>query len=532
MVGRFLRLRWALVRGGFRAGNTAQRVGAILNAILGLAAGVGGFFAGIGLGFLGDPWQSMVVQLGLGLVFLGWIIGPITIAGTDAAMDPAKFGLLPLTRRDLALGLGASALVGPGGLATSLMLVGVVIGLAQSVAGVPLLVVGALLFLLLCAMGSRFLVSLVGLGLRKRGTRDVMAVAVPLAVIVLTQLPNIIAQTTSRQSADQLRRELEIGSSITRWFPSSFAVETMLVGHSGRLLPGLLELLGGVAVLVPIGFAWSMLLRKVMVNPPVSDGPVKALKADKAWVPRVLQRFRPRVRAVAGKDLKLMFREPAQRVQVVLIGIFGLAALVVPMILLRGQPLAVFIIVGVALLVGMSNGNMYGYDGSSMWVNVAAGDDAAGDILGKLLARVLVFVPVLAVASAVMALMLEPSLLLSVVGLTVGMGLVVLGLACVQSVMAPYPVTYSEDSLMATNQGSMMAVVMQFVAFPVIAVLVGPFLAVAMIKHASPLLASLAGLGSMLVGALACWGGYKLAAAFGRNRQPELLVQISKRAEA
>lgn len=170
MVGRFLRLRWALVRGGFRAGNTAQRVGAILNAILGLAAGVGGFFAGIGLGFLGDPWQSMVVQLGLGLVFLGWIIGPITIAGTDAAMDPAKFGLLPLTRRDLALGLGASALVGPGGLATSLMLVGVVIGLAQSVAGVPLLVVGALLFLLLCAMGSRFLVSLVGLGLRKRGT--------------------------------------------------------------------------------------------------------------------------------------------------------------------------------------------------------------------------------------------------------------------------------------------------------------------------------------------------------------------------
>lgn len=532
MVGRFLRLRWALVRGGFRAGNTAQRVGAILNLILGLLAGLGGFIVGVSLRFIPDPWQAMVLQVGLALVFLGWVVGPITIAGTDAAMDPAKFGLLPLTRRDLALGLGASALVGPGGLATSLMLVGVVIGLAKSVVGFPLLLMGALLFLLLCALGSRFLVSLVGLGLRKRGTRDVMAVVVPLAVIVLTQLPNIIAQTTSRQSVDQLRRELEVALSVTRWFPSSFAVETMLAGHSGRLLPGLLEALGGLAVLVPIGLLWAVLLRKVMVNPPVSDGPVKALKADRPWVRGVLRRFRPRVRAVAGKDLKLMFREPAQRVQVILIGIFGLAALVVPMILLRGQPMAVFIIVGVAVLVGMSNGNMYGYDGSSMWVNVAAGDDAAGDILGKLMARVVVFVPVLGMAAVVMALVMEPGLVVSVVGLTVGTGLVVLGLACVQSVIAPYPVTYSEDSLMSKNQGSMIAVVMQFVTFPVIGVLIGPFLALAMVKHSSVVLASLGGLGALVVGALGCWGGYKLAAAYGRNRQPELLQQISKRAEA
>lgn len=531
MVGRFLRLRWALVRGGFRAGNTTQKVGAILGALFGLFAGVAGFIMGVSLRLMEAPWQAMAVQLGLGLVFLGWLLGPITIAGSDAAMDPARFGLLPLTRRDLALGLGASALVGPGGLGTSLMLLGVVIGLANSPVGVPLVLAGALLFLLLCAMSSRFLVSLVGLGLRKRGTRDVMAVAVPLAVIVLSQLPNIITQVTSHQSAAQNEQQLWLAAGVTRWFPSSFAVQTMLAGHSGGLLPGLLELLGAVGILVPIGFAWAVLLRTVMVNPPVSDGPVKALKADRPWVPRVLQQFRPRVRAVAGKDIKLAFREPAQRVQVIMLGIFALAAVVVPMILLRGEPLAAFIVVGVALLVGMTNGNMYGYDGSSMWVNVAAGDDAAGDILGKLLARILVFIPPLAVAAVVSSLMLAPSLTVGVAGVAVGAALVALGLACVQSVVAPYPVTYSEDSLMAKNQGSFLAVVVQFVTLPVIALASGPFLALAMVHHQSMWIPSVAGLGALAVGALGCWGGYCLAASIGRNRQPELLQQVSKRAE-
>ena len=162
MVGRFLRLRWALVLGGFRVGNLTQKIGAILGAVMGLAVGVGGFAIGIALRWMPDPWQGFVVQIGLALAFLVWLLGPITVAGTDAALDPAKFSLLPLTRRDLALGLGASTLVGPGGLATALMLVGAVIGLSDSPLGVPVLVLGALLFLVMCALISRLVVSRVG----------------------------------------------------------------------------------------------------------------------------------------------------------------------------------------------------------------------------------------------------------------------------------------------------------------------------------------------------------------------------------
>ena len=532
MVGRFLRLRWALVLGGFRVGNLTQKIGAILGAVMGLAVGVGGFAIGIALRWMPDPWQGFVVQIGLALAFLVWLLGPITVAGTDAALDPAKFSLLPLTRRDLALGLGASTLVGPGGLATALMLVGAVIGLSDSPLGVPVLVLGALLFLVMCALISRLVVSLVGLGMRKRGTRDVMAVAIPLVVIVMSQLPNIIAQTTSRQSAEQLQREVEIAAGVTRWLPSSFAAEAMLAGHSGVVGRGLLEVAGGALLLVPIVFAWGVLLRRVMVNPPVSDGPVKGVSADKPWVPAVLRGFRPRVRAVAGLDLKTMFREPAQRVGLIVLGIFALAGLVVPMVLLRGEPLAAFIIVGVALLVGMSNANMYGYDGSSMWVNVAAGDDAAGDILGKLLARILVYLPVLGLASIVMALVLAPSLVVSVLGLSLGAGLACLGLACVQSVIAPYPVIYSQDSLMAQNQAGFLAVVLQFVVFPVLGIAIGPFVVLSMLYRESAWIPSVSGLGALAVGALLCWGGCRLAAAYGRNRQPELLQAISKRAEA
>ena len=531
MVGTFLRLRWALMLAGLRAGNWTQKISAILSIIFGVMAGMGGFGLGLLAHQMVDPWQLPAVRLILGMIFLVWVIGPITIAGSDASMDPVKLVLLPLKQRDLALGLGAATLLGPGGLATILTLTGLTIGLRGSLVGLPLLVLGAALFTLLCVMTSRLVLSVVGMGLRKRGVRDVMAVAVPLAIIVLSQLPNIINQLVVRQNKQTLLEWLQVAATVTRFLPSSFAAETIVAGHEGRLLRGLLEFVVGLLLVAGMTWLWGKLLAHVMTSPPATEGS-KGVTQKKSVFALVLARLHPRARAVASKDIKLMLREPAQRVGLIMLGLFALAAVVVPMIFLRQYPLAAFIVCGIGLLVSMTNANMYGYDGSSHWVNVAAGDDARRDLLGKLVARILLMVPPLLVASLASALVIAPQYTMAVVGISLDFSLVGLGLATFQSVLTPYPITYSEDTLMAKNQGSFGAVVSQFVAFPVLGIFVGPFVGLAFGFGDNAWIPSVAGMGAAVAGALGCWLFWWLGVRFSAGRQPELLAAISKRAEA
>lgn len=532
MVGHFLRLKIALIIAGFRTGNIPRIIGTVFALLLGLVAGVGGLVAGILLRSVPAPWQTIVLQLGMALVLLVWIIGPLLIAGSDTAMDPVKFTLLPLNKRQLATGLGVSALVGPGGVATVLTMVGVTIGMVRANAGLPMVVLGAAMFTLLCAILSRLIISLVGLGMRKRGTRDALAVALPLMIVVLSQLPNIISQVAMARGAEQTEAGFTTAAGISRFLPSSFAAETILAGRDGHLVRAVLELLAGVLVIVVLGWLWTLLLQRVMTSPPTTGAATSSTRQATLPFASVLRRFRPRVRAVAAKDIILMFREPSQRIGVIIIVVFGLAAVIVPGILLRDFPLASYIVAGVGALLGLTFANMYGYDGSSHWVNVAAGDDARSDLLGKLLARVLVFTPALVVLAAALPLVIVPRLVISVVGITLGVWFVTMGLAVVQSVVAPYPVVYSEDSLMATNQGSFQAFVAQLVAFPVLGVVAGPFVALAMLNVDHPVWPTVAGVGAALVGAVAMWALWLLAVRYSSGRQPELLGMISKRAEA
>ncbi|MGA4670632.1 hypothetical protein ACPCG0_12710 [Propionibacteriaceae bacterium Y1923] len=532
MVGHFVRLKVSLIIAGFRTGNLPRIIGSVFGLLLGLAAGVSGLVLGIALRWVPDPWQGLVVHLGLALVLLVWILGPMLIAASDAAMDPVKLTLLPLSKRQLASGLAAAALVGPGGLATVLTMVGLVIGLAARPVDVPLVVIGAVLFTVTCAMVSRLVISLVGLGLRRRGIRDVLAVAVPLVVVLLSQLPNLISQFAVHQGAAAAEHVLAQVARVTRFLPSSFSAEVLLAGHDGRWLRGLVELAGGLALVALVGWLWSLVLTRVMTSPPASGGSDRSTRALKLPFAPVLARLRPRVRGVAAKDIILMFRDPTQRVGVIILVVFGLAAIVVPAVLLRDLPAASFIVAAVAWILGLTYTNMYGYDGSSHWVNVAAGDDARSDLLGKLVARLLVYTPVLALMAVALPLVIEPKLVVSVLGITLGVWFVSIGLGVLQSVIAPYPVAQSEDSLMATNTGTFTAFVAQLVAFPVLGVACGPFLAIAMLTLDHPVWPSLAGLGGALVGALVMWGLWAFAVRFSAGRQPELLGQISKRAEA
>ncbi len=537
MVGRFLRLRLALFKAGFRTGSTATTIGTVLGLLWAVVSGLTGLVVGVALRWAPPEVIQILVPAGLAVIYLVWLVGPVTVAGTDAAMDPVKFVLLPLTRRDLASGLAAAGLLGPGGIATTLTVFGLVIGLAPLDLGLIGVLLGGLLFLALCVLSSRCLVSLVGMGLRQRGVRDVLAVAIPLTIILLGQLPNIIQNIARAAGTDASVAFGRAALSVLRYSPSSFAAEAMLAGHRGEVVRPLVEVVAGVVLCVLIGAAWSVLLRRVMTTPPGVAGAAKAQRSGRFPTRALLPQLSPRAGAVADKDLTLLVREPAQRLQLIMAVIFGLGVGIVPGIVAvaSSEPLPKelgFIAVGLGLFLGMFNSNLYGYDGSSMWVNVAAGDDAHADLAGKLVARLLVFTPIVVVAALVLGLTVSPRLLPATVGCAVGSWLLSLGLALLQSVLAPYPIVVSEDSAMARSQGSFQAVIAQFVAFPVLGILIGPLVLAGVLWGTNPLVSVAVGVGGLLVGALGLYAGFRWAVAYAAPRQPELLQQVSKRAEA
>ena len=93
-------------------------------------AGLAGLVGGVALRWAPDDVRQLIVPIALAVVLLIWLVGPITVAGSDASMDPVKLVVLPLSRRQLVIGLTLSALIGPGGLATVPAVVGLVIGTA------------------------------------------------------------------------------------------------------------------------------------------------------------------------------------------------------------------------------------------------------------------------------------------------------------------------------------------------------------------------------------------------------------------
>ena len=63
-------------------------------------------------GFADEPrYAVMAAAFGGGVLVLGWLLLPLVFFGVDETLDPARFALLPLSRRTLVTGLFAAALI-------------------------------------------------------------------------------------------------------------------------------------------------------------------------------------------------------------------------------------------------------------------------------------------------------------------------------------------------------------------------------------------------------------------------------------
>jgi ABC-2 type transport system permease protein len=526
----FIRLKGRLIANGLRGGGK-RVVGTVLAAIYGAILAVAGFAALATAGGRGADSAVVAILFGAALA-VGWAIFPLLGFGSDETLDPTRLELLPLSRRDLMTGLLAASLVGIGPLATLAALAGGIAGFAPPGPGAVLVVAAVLVQFVLCVALSRAIVTALSAALRSRKGRDLRVILVTL-VALLPQLLRFVF-VPAHASLHSLRPV----ANVVGWLPLALPMRAMVAAADGRPLTALGELTLGALTVVALGWWWAQSLERIATAPEPAARPAASSASSEAPDPRADPLFgsllawlpRNRTGAVAAREIRVSWRDPRRRVQVLSTVLFPF--LVMAGILARGvshRPSLVYAaLLAVALGGGRAN-NQLGMDGRAWWVHEASGADWQSDFGGKNLSLAFTSLPITVVVAVVLAgLSGGWSQLLPVVLLGVALCEVQLGIGNVVSVRAPWAVPASRSNAWAANTGQgCFAGLIGLLALFVMGLLAVPAIVAIIAVRASTgrLLIALA---SLVYGYCLWRLGSWIAVRDANRRGPELLATLSE----
>jgi ABC-2 type transport system permease protein len=306
----------------------------------------------------------------------------------------------------------------------------------------------------------------------------------------------------------------------------------MVDASDGHYVASVSRLLAS-AVFVALFLAlWSWALERVSTtaDPIAGGGRVGRAVLFPRWMTFLP---RNRVGAVAAREVRYLMRDPKRRVAL----LPTLLMPFLPLLTTLGEgghasataPFAALLTTFVAAQLTL---NQFGLDGSAYWTNVAAGNDPEADLTGKNLATVITTLPlVTAVALVLAALGGGWAYVPAVLGLSLAVLAIELGIGNVVSVRAPQGVPESRSNLWANNTGQgCIAGLVSLLALVAVGVLVVPIaiaVGVALSRTATALIVVVPA--SIAYGGVVWWLGRRSAVRWVWWRQPELLDAISVR---
>jgi ABC-2 type transport system permease protein len=401
VVGELIRLKFAI-----------QRHTLSWKRVLGLVLGVVGALATWVAVLVAAPSaRSDVLLFMLAAWLVGWLVGPILTSGA-AVLRPEYFTLLPLSPRRLGVGLLASVFVGVGAAVTAaavLALVGYAVvtavpDIASVAAAVGIAVVGAALLLVFTVALSRVAYALLGAAMRTRMGVEIAAIQYGLLLAsmfvgwvivspVVSALPVFLRDGFGASGV----------SGVLALFPSSWpllAVDAVAAGD----LASAMGLIGALALVT----ALVVLAAVALLTPYVGNRTVR--RRTRPWGSRVLTRGRllpgTPLGAVVGKELRTWWRDPWRSLEVrssiwfgIFVAIYGVIAGIPQLAGLAG--------IAVALMVGLSGANLFGQDGTALWLLMVGQSPRAvrADIRGRQIGLVVALgVPAFGLSTLMMAL--------------------------------------------------------------------------------------------------------------------------------
>ena len=448
MVGVFVRLKLTLLRNSLRR-NSHQVVGlvAALAVSLPLVAVAFGTLAALG----GLPARRLDVAIILfSALPAGWTAASVLFFGVDETLDPSLLLPLPLSRGELMRGVLVASMTGIAPLAVFIALSGAIVGFSNSVAAVPFVVAAVVCVFLLGLVGARLATTLLSAVLRSRRGRDVSALLFALLVVMISATTQGFLAALRTAGSTTLRPIVRPLS----WLPPGWAARAMADASAHRWAASAALLVLLACVLVAMLWAWAAALDRLGTTaepqPRVRASQLDLFASPLGWLPRT------RAGAVAAKELRYLWREPRRRVNALLPVMIPLLALVAER--LRGGRLdhrSVLFAASVAVLGSGTFFNQYGTDGQALWTNVAAGDDAHADLLGKGTAAAVFILGAATVMATVLAAISGGWAYLPVaLGLAAGAVGAGLAVAAVLSVRAPFPMPDARNLFAAGGSGA------------------------------------------------------------------------------
>ncbi|MEV0643652.1 hypothetical protein AB0I28_00165 [Phytomonospora sp. NPDC050363] len=520
MVGVLIGMKLAVLRNTATGGKKAW-------AALGATAGLTLAVATIVLSFLDFAHPRMLMDL-LAVTFalwaLGWAAGPAFTG--EAPIGGHHFQRQPIPRRTLTLGLLASAMVAVTTLVTLLAFTALVVFAARlSPWAVAVAIPAAILLLLLVVLASR-VVSLLFATLASSRLGGVVTASVTAAMVALASFSWVVFIAVYILLEHGFPARV---STVLRALPSSWGLLSVEAASRGDWW-GAAGPLAGLAVLAVALFGvWSRLLGTQPITRAVVRGSSAEWAAPRGWAARGdLGLFYLR-------ELRTWWRDPLRTQNITLPVVFALLTALFP-VTLDYTGFFPFAGAGAAVMGAATCANLYGQDGTALWMTLTVPGKEKADVRARQLAWLTVFGPMtlaMTVAGVVVhgeAAMLPWALAANLAALGAGAGLLV-WIAVVGLVPGPDPHRSKHSPLDhgdVTGQSLLMFLLTSVAILPALGVaLAGHLLGQAALTWASVPVA-------IVVGAAAYLGFGRLAAGRLAETGPELLqlMRTGKRPNA
>jgi ABC-2 type transport system permease protein len=437
VVALLVRLKLTLLRNGLRR-SVWRLVGLVIGGVYALGLVAAALVGMVALRTASPATTADVTVLAYSGLTLGWLSLSLLVFGVDETVDPAKFALLPVRARQLLPGLLVAGAVGVPGVATILVVLGLLVAWSRSLPLTLAALVAMPLGVLTCLLLARTATSAFASFLASRRFRDAAFVLLALVAAVVAIGSNLLGGL-ARVGPAELRAALATAAEIAGWTPFGWAWALPADVARGRWFAAGTHLVLAVALVGLLWAAWQHFLAERLVEPVEGGGRDATRVTRSGWVER-LYPVSP-AGAVAARSLRYWRRDPRY-----LAGAAGF--LIAPVVIIAtsllnpggSTALAVFAPSMLGLLVGASVAQDLSYDGSALWTHVSSGVSGAADRLGRVLSTLTVFAPMLAVLLAVAFVLTGSwSLLGPAVGLTVTFLLTGLGVGSFVGALWQWP---------------------------------------------------------------------------------------------
>ncbi|GAA4251775.1 transporter [Dactylosporangium darangshiense] len=338
-----------------------------------------------------DPELHMdLIGAAFAIWVVGWLFGPVLFGGGDETLRPEHLALLPISPRKLTFGLLSVAFVGVAPAVSliafaALIVAAVPLGAAATVVAV----VAVPLQLVFVVVVSRLVTAALGTLMRTKLGAGLAAI-ISGGILALTHTGWVLKPVI------QLALQGGFPDNISTWvhaLPSGWGVSAVEAAQRGDWLVVAGALLGLAVISVLSMLGWSALLVQRLNHRSANGRPARAAVA--ATPVRA-----GAVRAVVGRDLRTTSRDLMRFHYLCFAQVYALVFCLLPLVV----HLPIFVpFIGVVFVIWAAavSANLYGEDGTALWLTILSPKSAYSEVRGRQLAWLLITAPVVVVGTVV-----------------------------------------------------------------------------------------------------------------------------------